>query len=226
MVRFSVPLQGLGRKLTSSVYWLLHRGARLIPSWVLRVKAVYILQLDREHWRPPTDTQAIRWATGDDLGRLKDMTKQPPAGVGARVARGGRAVIRVDGDDIIGCVWFEPTAPLYKNWLQLLLSESEQWISDTYVVPQRRGEGISSQLSSYGRAQLPDHVIRVGAITNALNASVRRVAENAGYESVRIWYFRLLGLTIAKLPSGWQGGWWRSERPLLLPLAELRHPDA
>ena len=142
------------------------------------------------------------------------------------MARGGRALIRVEGNEIIGCLWFEPTAPLYENWLQLLLSESERWISDTYVLPEHRGEGISSQLGSYGRAQLQDHVIRVGAITNALNVPTRRAAEKAGYEFVRVWYFRLLGLTIVKLPTGWQGGWWRSERPLLLPLAEFRHPNA
>ena len=205
---------------TSASYSVLRFIARRIPPSVLRVKAVDVMVLPRKRWRPPTESTAIRWANPDDIRRLEDLSFRPP-GVDARLARGGRAVVWVERDQIVGCLWFEPSAPVYEDWLHFLLTDAQRWISDSYVAPDHRGKGISAQLGHYGRAHLPAGVTSVVAVTTFLNAASRRSAEKSGYDITRIWYVRVLGFTVVKLPQRWRIGWWRSSRPLQLPLTEI-----
>jgi hypothetical protein len=112
-----------------ALYSLFRFVAKWIPGWLFRVKTVCVMELHRKNWKLPTDTSGIRWAGADDVERLEDLSRRRPGGQ-ARLARGGRALIGVDGDRILGCMWFEPSAPLYEKWLQLVVGDSERWISD------------------------------------------------------------------------------------------------
>ena len=205
---------------TSVSYSVLRFIARRIPPSLLRVKAVDVTMLPKDRWRLPAESTGIRWATAADIRRLHDLSFRPP-GVDSRLARGGRALVYAEQGQIVGCMWFEPSAPVYEGWLHILLADTERWISDNYVAPDHRGKGIAGRLGHYGRAHLPADVTGVVAVTTFLNTASRRTAEKSGYDITRVWYVRLFGFTVVKLPHRWSIGWWRPSRPLKIPLTEI-----
>jgi GNAT superfamily N-acetyltransferase len=119
-------------------------------------------------------------------------------------------------------MWFEPKAPAYEGWLLIQLSNRDWWLSDIYVSPDHRGKGIANQLDQFGRTELANHgVNNVAGVANALNYAVLRSSEKGRYYAVRIWYIRILGWTLIRLPRRWLFGWWALGRSLKVSLSEI-----
>ena len=138
--------------------------------------------------------------------------------------RGGRAAIREKGDQVIGCIWFEPEATAYDGWLQIRLSNTDWWISDVFVSPDHRGEGIANQLGDFGRMELAMHgITNLVTVTNAVNYPALRSSEKVRYKSIRIWYVRFLGWTLVRLPRRWRFGWWGWRRYLQVSFSKLKN---
>ena len=215
----------LGRRIRASAHSLMRGVARVVPRGALRAKAVTVMQLHRRHWREPAAEQrATRWAAEADVELLESYASRPP-GVRVRLDRGGNAVLQFDGSRLLGCMWFEPRAPLYEGWLQIVIGDSDRWISDVFVDPEHRRQGVAGRLGSTGRSWQPPEVQRVAGIATSLNTPSVRSAAKAGYEIARFWYVRLLGITVVKLPGGWRGGVWNSAHPLCVPLSDFFGTD-
>ena len=121
-------------------------------------------------------------------------------------------------------MWFEPTAPLYEDWLQFELRDSDRWISDIYVAPSQRGRSLANHLGHWGRANLPEDVTAVIGVTNALNKGSLRAGQKAGYDVIPMTYGRILGLTAVKLPGRTWFGRPGRRRPFRVRVAEVAPP--
>jgi GNAT superfamily N-acetyltransferase len=204
-------------------YSLLRQIGKLIPPFIFRAKALYVLWLPRNRWNPQVDRSGLRWATDEDVEQLDNLDHQPPAAK-FRFEKGCRAAIREEKGQLIGCIWFEPVASACDGWLQIQLRNSDLWISDVYVSPDHRGKGIANQMGDFARAELvTSGITNLVTVTNTLNYPAIRSSKKAKYEATRIWYARLFGLTFVRLPREWRIGWWGLGRSLQVPLSELKN---
>ena len=68
---------------------------------------------------------------------------------------------------------------------------------------------------------------RVAGITNTLNLATLRSSDKSKYATARIWYLRMLGWTLVRIPNGWRFGWYVRKSPLVITLDTItgKHLD-
>ena len=204
-------------------YSLLRQIGKLVPPFVFRVKALHVLWLPRDRWRPQRDRSGLRWAIDEDVDQFESLGHQPPKAK-IRFERGGRAAIREENGQLIGCIWFARVASACDGWLLIQLSNTDLWFSGVFVLPDHRGNGIANQMGEFARAELASYgITNLVTVTNALNHPALRSSKKAHYEATGIWYARFLGWTIVRLPRGWRIGWWGLGRSLQVHLSELKN---
>lgn len=142
---------------------------------------------------------AVEPADGDDIDRVADLWVDLAAGQrahGARIraaanrtavserlahlaAAGDLLVAR--GEGIVGFVAVEAAAERYET------DVDRGVITDLYVVPGRRSQGIGAALLSAGEARLADHGVDVVTLEAlADNDAARRFYRRHGYDSHRV----------------------------------------
>lgn len=197
-------------------------AARMVPPFVLRVKPLRMVVLDRTKWPSvQAGPEDLRWADEGDL-HLFERLGYRTADIQDRFARGARSVIATYDEAVVGCMWFEWEEVTHGDWLVFGLSSTDVWILDLLVAPESRGRRTAAGMRRFATGEfLMTEATRLVGLVSALNRPSLRAADREKYDVHPIFYMRLLGLTLMRSPTSWRIGWWSHGRRLQLPLHEI-----
>jgi hypothetical protein len=171
----------------------IYRSLQLLAPRVVRVDWFTIFERPLRAVAARDDQAGIRWAGSDDVGLLASLGLAPSA-IEARLSRGDRACILVQGDELVACAWFSFGA-YEEAGLRFPLGPGEVWGHDATVALGERGRGHYPRLLRSALADLAEEgVTRSLSAIDELNRNARRAIERSGARP-------LCGLLVIRLAS-------------------------
>lgn len=164
----------------------------------------------------------MRWGTPDDIDRMTAFG-QTPEELRERFERGARpAIVERDGR-MIAYEWLQHDSYSEDPWLRLTLSPSDAWSYDSFVPPESRRQGLNKRTNAYLCAECARNGrTRVLGVIILTNQVAMRVHLRRGYEIVgRVFFVRILGLSLVRAAGKTRIGWWTAARPLNLPVSDF-----
>lgn len=196
----------------------------VVPSWLFDTKdfILFVWEFDRA---PPAEPgkPEIRLATGSDTALLCQFGRSQ-AEISNRLEEGASASILTREGKLLGYHWVKP-GPWFKlSWLAFLPAASKDIFSlDTRVHRSYRGRGLAGQMRHYAAANTQRQGYRrMYCTVDNDNRNSLRAAEKVGYHPIaRLWFVRILGLTMILVDGRRRLGYWSARRPLTIPVASF-----
>ena len=193
---------------------------RLIPSTLFALNAYSIMERNPSEGRPETDdTSDIRWMTEGEIS-LFTQTAYRPGLVRDRLRRGDRCVIMTVADELVGYSWYVFGRFDQSDWLRIIIPPDAVWTSDIWVAVAHRGRGNDARLKAFASKTFEDAgVTKILSIVDVFNRRSLRAHRKIGSRiHGRLYYFRFLGLTLAKAGATARLGRWNARRRYELDL--------
>lgn len=210
------------KRNVSLAYALQTTLAAVLPRWIFDANLAEIHAQRVDDPRFATfDLSGVRWLTPDDLSKMQDF--DPGAeNLAARFEAGARAACLIDQNGIAGWRWFQAGHFDVSEWLRLSLDDRDVWGFSGLVDQGRRGEGIFGRVTGFASVDLQARGFeRILAMSFALNHSAVRAKEKTGATLVqRLFWIRILSLTILCVDNKCRFGVWGPRRRLLLSLVD------
>ncbi|MHA1571640.1 MAG: GNAT family N-acetyltransferase, partial [Alphaproteobacteria bacterium] len=129
----------------------------LLPRWLFAASAGEILRKDLTCRQPSPGTFHIRWATAEDLARLRQFSRHIPR-LDDWIAHGDRFAVAIRDDEIAGFenyrsqVYQLPRMP----WVRVCLGRDEIWAVSSYIAPKYRAQGVARDILAFAARRLGD----------------------------------------------------------------------
>jgi hypothetical protein len=192
---------------------------RWIPTFIYdsAVQVVYncnmpLMAADNEPDAP------IRWGTEQDIEKLDQLGYRADE-CRRHFARGDRVIVYEMGKEFYACCWFATQIYEMVNWFHIDIAPNEVFGASAFTRPDQRGKRINTKFWRRASAEfLTQGYKRYMSTVHAGNRNSLRANENAPGTDIicRIWYARLLGLTLVRANGKFYAGWWTRRRPFIL----------
>jgi ribosomal protein S18 acetylase RimI-like enzyme len=206
--------------------------ARALPAGWFRAGGLAVLAFDPAAaplaGRPMRGGGELRWA-GPREHELLGRFGHSRATLEARLGRGDRAYVMLEGDELLGYVWFR--GGLYDDdglGIRFRMEPGEVWLYDAMVARGRRGRGLYATLLRAAAAALGNEgLARIWVAVESANRNSLEAHLRAGAEPLHTLHLvRALGVTWIVHASApgihrlWLGRWPE------IPSSALRAPAA
>jgi hypothetical protein len=176
---------------------------RLVPDPPIHLAWFVVLGTPPRTAQRMDGTDGRRWATDDDRALLTQFGERPEV-VDQRLARGARAAIHADGDELLAHLWVS-RGTYEENGAAIRLREDERWFFDGMVAPAHRGRRLHPLLFAAMTGDLAvDGVRGIYSTTDHLNvASIRSSRARGAVVHASVLVIQIGAFTLRR--DGWVG---------------------
>ena len=193
---------------------------RFIPEALFQVRALMITERDPRHRPSVLDHDpGFRWITLEDFNSIAALRRLPRP-LWAELEAGNRALILERDDDVISYFLYPSDSHHQASWVRFEFLPTDIWTIYTWVAPEYRGQGIHAHVRNFAASELEQAgYTRELSTIDALNRnSLRAHTKLGGWFIGRIFFLRILGLTLVRVGRSVRIGWWGPNRPFVVDI--------